>query len=106
MTSTPMTALEWREVTDDDRYRIRDMEIGSFTLSETVLHAGQATRGHAHPWPEVYLGTDGAGVLYLDHDEGHPLVPGSRYVVPGDVHHRVSTETGVTFTCVFEGPRR
>ena len=100
------TELEWREVTDDDRYRIRDMEMGSFTLSETVLHPGRATKGHAHPWPEVYLGTAGRGVLYLDGDEGHSLVPGARFVVPGGVHHRVSTSTGVTFTCVFEGPRR
>jgi len=98
--------LEWREMANDDRYVIRDMAIDSFTLSETQLRAGQSTRGHAHPWPEVYMGTAGSGTLYLDGDEGHPLVPGSRYIVPGNVHHRVSTETGVTFTCVFEGPRR
>lgn len=108
MTSTtaPATQLEWQEMANNDRYVIRDMAIDSFTLSETVLHPEQSTKGHSHPWPEVYLGTAGEGVLYLDGDEGHPLVPGSRYVVPGDVHHRVSTVAGVTFTCVFEGPRR
>ena len=98
--------LEWRTVADDERYRIRDMQIGAFTVSETRLNAGQSTRGHSHPWPEIYMSNDGRGVLYLDGDEGHPLIPGARYVVPPDVHHRVATGTGVTFTCVFEGPRR
>ena len=104
--TTTSTALVWRDVIDDERYRIRDMEIGSFTLSETVLKPGQSTKGHSHPWPEVYMGTAGEGTLYLDGDEGHPLVPGARYEIPGDVHHRVATTEGVTFTCVFEGPRR
>lgn len=107
MTATPtVPQLEWQQMADNERYVIRDMAIDSFTMSETVLHPNQSTKGHAHPWPEVYLGTAGAGVLYLDGDAGHPLVPGSRYVVPGDVHHRVDTVSGVTFTCVFEGPRR
>ena len=106
MTTNTSTELVWNDVVDDERYRIRDMAIGSCTLSETVLYPGQSTKGHAHPWPEVYMGTAGRGVLYLDGDEGHPLVPGARYEIPGDVHHRVATSSGVTFTCVFEGPRR
>ena len=103
---TTLTQLEWQTMADDHRYLIRDMALGDTTISETVLHAEQSTKGHAHPWPEVYLCNAGAGVLYLDHDAGHPMVPGARYIVPADVHHRVSTESGVTFTCVFEGPRR
>ncbi len=97
---------QWQTVVDDDRYRIRDLEMGPFTVSETLLRAGQGTRGHSHPWPEVYMGTEGRGVLYLDGDEGHPLVPGARYLVAPGVHHRVVTSSGVTFTCFFEGPRR
>lgn len=97
---------QWQTVIDDERYRIRDLAIDGFTVSETFLRAGQSTRGHAHPWPEVYLGTAGEGVLVLDGDAGHPLVPGARYVVDANVHHRVLTSDGVTFTCVFEGPRR
>lgn len=103
---TTLTQLEWRTMADDHRYLIRDMAIGDTTISETVLHANQSTKGHAHPWPEVYLCNAGEGTLYLDHDGGQPLVPGSRYVIAGGVHHRVATVTGVTFTCVFEGPRR
>lgn len=98
--------LEWQTMADDERYTIRDMMMGDTTISETALRAGQSTRGHSHPWPEVYMCNSGSGTLYLDHDAGHPLVPGARFIVPPDVHHRVSTITGVTFTCVFEGPRR
>ncbi|MFA7249617.1 MAG: cupin domain-containing protein [Dehalococcoidia bacterium] len=97
---------QWHTVTDDERYRIRDIELGLFTVSETTLRPGQSTRGHAHPWPEVYLGTAGFGMLYLDGDAGHALTPGSRFLVAAGVHHRVASEDGVTFTCVFAGERR
>lgn len=103
---TMLAQLQWQMVADNHRYVIRDMALGHTTISETVLRPAQSTKGHSHPWPEVYLCNSGEGTLYLDHDAGHPLVPGARYVVPGGVHHRVDTETGVTFTCVFEGPRR
>lgn len=115
MTATPLLDTDaefrdleqhWQTVVDDQRYRIRDLEMGPFTLSETVLHAGQSTKGHSHPWPEVYVGTAGEGVLYLDGDGGHPLTPGARHIINSGVHHRVATDGGVTFTCVFEGPRR
>lgn len=103
---TTLAQLEWRTIADDHRYLLRDLAFGDTTISETVLRPAQSTRGHAHPWPEVYICNSGEGTLYLDHDAGHPLVPGARHVVPGGVHHRVETDTGVTFTCVFEGSRR
>lgn len=103
---TTLAQLVWQTMADNHRYVIRDLALGDTTISETVLRPAQSTKGHSHPWPEVYLCNSGEGTLYLDHDAGHPLVPGARYVVPGGVHHRVDTETGVTFTCVFEGPRR
>ena len=80
------------------------MDVGGFTLSETVLHAGKSTKGHSHPWPEVYIGMAGSGVLALDGEEA-VLAPGVRFVIPGGVHHRVTTDGGVSFACFFIGVR-
>tara|TARA_R110000744_G_scaffold6474_3_gene22625 strand:+ start:304 stop:615 length:312 start_codon:yes stop_codon:yes gene_type:complete len=99
-----MTTLSYREAANDSRYRVRDMDLGGFTFSETILHAGQSTRGHAHPWPEVYLGMDGFGIIYLDGDD-HGIAPGALFVIPGGVHHRVTTESGIAFACFFSGVR-
>ncbi len=104
-TTDTLVDLLWRTVHNDERYLVRDLTMGAVTLSETRLHAGRSTRGHAHPWPEVYQCNEGVGTLFLD-DEPYSLTPGARFVVPGGTHHRVATDHGVTFTCVFEGPRR
>jgi len=99
-----VTRLSFCEVSNSDRYHVQDMDVGGFTLSETVLHAGKSTKGHSHPWPEVYIGMAGSGVLALDGEEAG-LEPGVRFVVPGGVHHRVSTDGGVSFACFFIGAR-
>jgi len=43
-------------------------------------------------------------VLVLDGKEA-VLAPGVRFVIPGGVHHRVSTDGGVSFACFFIGVR-
>ena len=96
----------FHKVVDDDRYCIQDVDMGGFTLSETQLHPDKATRGHAHPWPEIYIGIRGEGVIELDGGKQTlPIFAGSRLIVEGNVHHRVSTEGGVTFACFFTGIR-
>lgn len=106
LTLSPVHEPAWNVVANDDRYVLKDTLLGGMTVSETVLHAGQSTRGHAHPWPEIYICNTGRGTLFLDHDGGRPMTPGTRVIVPSNVHHRVATEDGVTFTSIFEGPRR
>jgi len=95
---------EWQIAKRDERYQVLDLKLGPLTVSETFLHGGYSTNGHAHDWPEVYVCNSGSGTLYLD-GKPHSLEPGARYVVEGGVHHRVNTASGVVFTCVFEGER-
>jgi quercetin dioxygenase-like cupin family protein len=60
-----VTRLSFREVSNDENYLLTDMDVGGFTFSVTALHKGKGTRGHQHPWPEVYIGLKGRGTLHL-----------------------------------------
>ena len=98
--------LSFSEAANDERYRITDMDVGGFTFSVTALHNGRSTRGHEHPWPEIYVGLKGRGALFLGNtDKELELLPGSYFVIPGSVHHRVYAYTEMEFACFFTGER-
>lgn len=97
--------MEFRTRADNERYLVRDMDMGGFTASITELHPSQSTRGHSHPWTEAYLLIEGSGTLHVEGVDSYMMLQGAIYGIPGDTHHRVSTDAGVTFACFFAGDR-
>lgn len=76
-----------------------------FSLHDTVLHAGTETEMCYRNHVEAVYCIEGSGRLVdLDHDEIHPLGPGTLYVLDGHERHRVIADTDLRMVCVFDPP--
>jgi len=77
----------------------------SFSLHDTVLHAGTTTEmWYRHHVEAVYC-VGGEGLLEdLESGERHPLGPGTLYVLDGHERHRVTATTDLRMVCVFDPP--
>jgi len=89
---------------DRERYEIYDYTFGDLVVSLTVLHPKKETRGHKHPWREIYFFlSSGFGVMTLG-NESINVYRGDVVLVPEDVFHRVSNPMNTTpleFYCVW-----
>tara|TARA_R110000751_G_scaffold294790_1_gene402852 strand:+ start:1995 stop:2297 length:303 start_codon:yes stop_codon:yes gene_type:complete len=97
--------MEIRTRADNERYLVRDMDMGGFTASITELHPSQSTLGHSHPWTEAYLLIEGIGTLHVGVKDPYVMSRGTIYKISAGVDHRVSTDAGVSFACFFVGDR-
>ncbi len=97
-----------RLVADNERYRVRDYDLGDLTVSLTELKKGQGTRGHAHSSnAEVYFFGGGKAEMEIGDetvgvDEGVVLIPKGQF-------HRVqnlSEDSVLEFVSVFPGRRK
>ena len=94
-------------VHDNERYKVEDTDFKSFTMSRTLLYPHQSTRGHSHPWPEIYVCTDGEGTLILGNpDEIFSIKKGDLHKIDSNRFHKVETIDGVEFHCFFKGTRK
>jgi len=101
-----MTEFKPELVHDNERYKVEDTDFKSFTMSRTLLYHNQSTRGHSHPWPEIYVCTDGEGILILDSpDEKFTIKRGDLHKIDSNRFHRVETIDGIEFHCFFKGTR-
>lgn len=75
------------------------------SLAEATLEPGQATVRHYHARSEeIYLLTDGTGLLEIDGDT-REVGPGDAIVIsPGAWHQLVAGETGARLLCVCVPP--
>ena len=95
-------------VKDNEVYVLTDNTVlKNLVVSTTNLHPYKMTRGHKHEGQEeVYLFTEGAGIMWLD-DKEFDVAKGDVVVIEDGVYHRVSNPNQVPlkFTCVFDGKR-
>jgi len=93
-----------REGIDRDRYEIYDYEMGNLVISLTVLYPKRETRGHSHPWEEVYFfSSSGFGTMIVG-EERIPITRGDTVLVPKDAFHRVintMNTVALEFYCVW-----
>ena len=87
---------------DDGRYRILDLELPGATVSVTILHPGQQTKGHKHEHEEVYLFLVGKADVALG-NKYTSFAPGSFVVVEPNEFHRVYnwTKEDIIFLCAW-----
>ena len=101
-----MTEFKPELVHDNERYKIEDTDLKSFTMSRTILHPNQSTRGHSHPWPEIYVCTDGEGTLILNSpNEKFTIKRGDLHKISSNRFHKVEIVDGIEFHCFFRGTR-
>lgn len=94
-------------VSDDERYRVTDFVLDGATVSETLLHPGQNTRGHRHDeLDEAYLFVEGSAVIRIG-DGGTALAhPGDVFLVPAGLWHQVyNSDFPCRFYTLFFGAR-
>jgi L-ectoine synthase len=77
----------------------------SFSMHDTVLHAGTETAmWYANHVEAVYcVGGDGE-LVNEETGEVHPLADGTLYLLNGHEHHRVRARTDLRMVCVFTPP--
>ena len=101
-----MTEFEPELIHNNERYKVEDTNFKFFTMSRTLLHPNQSTRGHSHPWPEIYVCTDGEGILILENpDEILDIKKGDLHKISSNRFHKVETMDGIEFHCFFLGVR-
>ncbi|MBG92720.1 MAG: hypothetical protein CL792_01915 [Chloroflexi bacterium] len=101
-----MTEFEPELIHNNERYKVEDTNFKFFTMSRTLLHPNQSTRGHSHPWPEIYVCTDGEGILILENpDEILDIKKGDLHKISSNRFHKVETIDGIEFHCFFQGVR-
>tara|TARA_A100001037_G_C14952299_1_gene545545 strand:- start:470 stop:781 length:312 start_codon:yes stop_codon:yes gene_type:complete len=101
-----MTEFEPELIHNNERYKVEDTNFKFFTMSRTLLHPNQSTRGHSHPWPEIYVCTDGEGILILENpDEILDIKKGDLHKISSNRFHKVETMDGIEFHCFFQGVR-
>ena len=101
-----MTEFEPELIHNNERYKVEDTNFKFFTMSRTLLHPNQSTRGHSHPWPEIYVCTDGEGILILENpDEILDIKKGDLHKISSNRFHKVETMDGIEFHCFFHGVR-
>ena len=92
---------------DTEVYVVTDNAfLQNLTVSQTVLHPGQSTKGHSHDGlDEVYIFISGKGEMELD-DERVPVKAGNMVLIPGGTFHRVHQDPDINkdliFTCIFQ----
>ncbi len=93
-------------VRKDERYELYDMSFEGFTVSKTVLHPEQATRGHSHGHPEVYVFLDD-GVLELN-GQDNKVKRGDIIIIEPHQFHRVRNPSmhNMVFVCLWKGERQ
>jgi mannose-6-phosphate isomerase-like protein (cupin superfamily) len=99
-------------VVDNEIYRILDLNLYDsngrivFTISTTILKAGQETFGHKHSQDsEVYEFVEGHGVMVLDDITTHVKSGDYVYVEEGKFHKviNLSKSSNLVFKCYFSG---
>jgi glycerol-3-phosphate cytidylyltransferase len=101
-------------VKENDVYTVRDnTTLDKLTLSSTVLHPLQKTKGHYHDdVDEVYHFISGSGIMTINSDDRKALheVKGNSFItVNGGDYHQVentSPEEDLVFACTFNGKIR
>lgn len=95
MPNAPNLVIDAALVRNDERYKIRDLQIKSksghivATLSQTVLHPGMETRGHSHEDQEEYYFFEyGMGIMEIDSDK-YAVTTGSVMYVEAGAFHKV-----------------
>ena len=93
-------------VRKDERYELYDMSFEGFTVSKTVLHPKQETRGHSHVHPEFYVFLDD-GVLELS-GQDNMVKQGDIIVIEPNQFHRVRNPSthDMVFVCLWKGKRQ
>jgi mannose-6-phosphate isomerase-like protein (cupin superfamily) len=88
----------------NDRYTIKTVSFGGLTCSETKLNPGKSTRGHSHPWDEVYFFVSGNGSLTLNHLKAATVESGTFVEIEPGEHHRVfnASDEPLVFICCFK----
>jgi L-ectoine synthase len=77
----------------------------SFSLHDTIIHAGtETTMWYRHHVEAVYC-IDGHGRLDdLDKGRSYALDPGTVYLLDGHERHRVTADSDLRMVCVFSPP--
>lgn len=111
--NTPFKLWNFSQATqfvDNDVYRIMDLPLRDtkgavrFTVSTTVLHPKQSTRGHQHDMWEVYSFTQGDGVMTVSigNKIENVLVKQGEYAfVEGNMYHKVINFSESVDLCFF-----
>lgn len=86
------------------RFVLASERVG-FSLHDTLLYAGTATRmWYANHIEAVYC-IDGEGELVNEETgEKHEVVPGTMYLLDGHEHHTLHAHTDLRTVCVFNPP--
>src|ERR687895_698653 len=91
----PRTLDDAIVVIDNDTYNIADLElidsqgVPKITISRTILHGGQQTRGHSHAnEDEVYYFVDGDGFMILN-NTALMVTAGDYVLVEKTVFHKI-----------------
>jgi len=93
---------------DTEVYVVTDNAfLKNLTVSQTVLHPGQSTKGHSHDGlDEVYIFISGQGWIELD-GEKMRISAGDMVLISGGTFHRVFQGIDIPnkdliFTCIFQ----
>jgi mannose-6-phosphate isomerase-like protein (cupin superfamily) len=99
-------------IVDNTTYNIADLElydsqgVPRVTISKTVLHGGQQTRGHSHrDDDETYYFVDGDGIMLLNNTAVMVTAGDYIFVEKGVFHKMINTskDGDLTFICQFPG---
>lgn len=117
-TPAPNIILSAKEIVNNERYIIHDLEFPrdgkvAWTASETMLKPDQSTRGHSHEGQdELYFFTSGTGYMQVGGERNdtreatiYAIKPGAWVHVPMGLFHRVfnpSRDSGMIFYAVFQ----
>lgn len=85
----------------NDVYKIFDLDFGDGVFSVTTLHPGQHTKGHSHPYSEVYYFL--ADALAILGSEYHYVSKNDVLLVNPSVFHQVHNLGGgdINFLCMW-----
>ena len=117
--NTPFKLWDFKQATtfaDNDVYRVMDLPLLDttgklrFTVSTTVLHPKQSTRGHMHDHWEVYSFMSGNGVFTIsigNKIENVIVEAGKWAFVEGQMYHKVTNfDESVDLTFFTFSPER
>lgn len=88
----------------NERYDIYDLKLEHLTVSITVLHSNQETRGHKHEnIEEVYLFIGGSGKMQVGEEE-FEVKKDDLITIPLGKFHKIknTSEEDLTCLCIFE----
>lgn len=93
-------------IKNNDVYQVYDnTDLKNLTISQTILHGGQSTKGHFHDGiDEVYLFLGGKGKIEID-GEMFDIEEDSMFLIPGGKFHRVHNtvkNSPIVFLSIFQ----